>query len=91
MSCRGFFVLCHLLLDTLKQVKRYNSGDSIGNNNFSVNVLSDVAAIIQKVLNAVIGHRLTSGVGYAVFVEVITDFRHRCTIGIFLKSGKNER
>lgn len=53
VTSRGFSVLRQLLLNPVKQIFRDDDGDSIGYDNVSVFLLSDVAAVAQHMLNAV--------------------------------------
>ena len=46
MTGRGFFVLRHLLLHSIKQILRNNSGDTVGDNHIAISKLAYVTAII---------------------------------------------
>lgn len=85
MTSRGFSVLRQLLLNPIKQVLRNNRRNSIGYNDISIFVLSNVAAIAEHVLNAVEVQRLPQLVADAIFVQPVPQLLHGRALVIFLE------
>ena len=59
---RGFLVLRQLFLYPVKQVLGDDSGDTVRDHSIPVDILTDIAAVVQKVLDAVVIHGLAAGV-----------------------------
>ena len=82
---RGFLVLCQFLLHPVKEVSGDNGGNTVRHHNIPVGIFSDIAAIVQKVLDAVIGHFLASCVLYALLIEPVPDLGHGGPLVVTLK------
>ena len=85
MAGRGLFVLCQLLLHPIKEVLGDNGGNTVRHHNVPVGVLPDIAAVVQKVLYAVIGHLLAPCVLHALLVEPVPDLGHGGPLVILLE------
>ena len=90
MTGRGFFVLCHLFLHTIKQIFGNNGRDTIRDNDLSVAVLTNVSSVVQHVLDTVIGHFLSAGILDAFFIEPVANLRHSRTFVISLERFKDK-
>ena len=73
---RGLLVLRQLLLHPVKEVLGDDGGNSVRHHNVPVGVLPDIAAVVQKVLYAVVGHLLAPCVLHALPVEPVPDLGH---------------
>lgn len=90
MTSRGFSVLRQLLLNPIKQVLRNNRRNSIGYNDISIFVLSNVAAIAEHVLNAVEVQRFSQLVADTVFIQPVPQLLHSRTLVVFLEYVQNK-
>jgi len=92
---RGFLVLCQFLLHPVKEVLGDNSGNAIRHHNVPVGVFSDIAAVAQKVLHAVVGHLLAPCILYTLLVEPVPDLGHSGSLVVTLEclpdKGSGER
>lgn len=79
---RGFLVLCQPFLHPVKKVLGDDGGYALRYYNVPIGILPDVAAVVQKVLDAVIGQRLSPCVLHALLVQIVPDFLHGRTLGI---------
>ena len=85
VACRGFLVLRQPLLHPVKKVFRDKGGNAVRHHNVPVDVLPDVAAVAQKVLDAVISQILAPRVLHTPFVEPVPDLRHSSPFVISLE------
>ena len=81
----GFLVLRQLLLHPVKEVLGDNGGNTVWHYNVPVGVLSDIAAVVQKVLYAVVGHLVTPCVLHTLLVEPVTDGCHGSSLVVTLE------
>ncbi len=88
---RGFLVLRQLLLHPVKEVLGDNSGNAIRHHNVPVGVFSDIAAVAQKVLHAVVGHLLAPCILHTLFVEPVPDLGHSGPLVIPLERLTDKR
>ena len=91
MAGRGFFILCQPFLHPVKKVVGNDGRDTIRHNDVPVAVLPDVAAVVQKMLDAVVGQWLPSRIFHALPIQIIPNFFHGCPLGILLERFKNKR
>ena len=82
---RGLFVFCQLFLYPVKEVSRDNGGNTVRHHNVPVGILSDIAAVVQKVLYAIVGHLLAPCVLHTLLVEPVTDGCHGGTLVVTLE------
>ena len=82
---RGFLVLCQFLLHPVKEVLGNNGGNTVRHHNVPVGIFSDIAAIVQKVLYAVVGHLLASCILHPLLVEPVPDLGHSGSLVIPLE------
>ena len=73
---RGLFVFRQFLLHPVKEVLGDDGGNAVRHHNVPVGVLPDIAAVVQKVLYAVVGHFLAPCVLHALLVELVPDLGH---------------
>ena len=76
MAGRGLFVLRQLFLYPVKEVLGDDGGNAVRHHNVPVGVFPDIAAVVQKVLYAVVGHLLAPCVLHALLVEPVPYLRH---------------
>ena len=62
-----------------------DGGDTVRNDDFPVDILPDVTAVVQKVLNAVIGQLAALRVPYALLVEPVPNLLHGGSLVIALE------
>ena len=91
MTGRGFLVFLQPVLHPIKEVLGDDGGNPVWHHNVPVGVFPDIAAVFQEVLDAVIGHFLTSCVLHTTLVEPVPDLRHGSPLVIALKSLQHER
>ena len=87
---RGFLILRQLLLHPVKEVLGDDGGNTVWHHNVPVGVLPDIASVVQKVLDAVIGHFLAPCVLHALLVEPIPDSRHGGPLVVTLERLTNK-
>jgi len=73
---RGFLVLCQLLLHPVKEVLGNDGRNAVWNYNVPVGIFPNIATVVQKVLDAVVGHFLAPCILHALFVEPIPYLLH---------------
>ena len=67
----------------VKEVLGDDGGNTIRPHNVPVGVLPDIAAVVQKVLYAVVGHLLAPCVLHALLVEPVTDSGHGGSLVVY--------
>ena len=82
---RCLFVFCQLFLYPVKDVLGDDGWNTIRHHDVPIGVLSDIAAVVQKVLNAVIGHLLASCVLHTLLVKPVTDGCHGGSLVVTLE------
>ena len=87
---RGLLVLRQLLLHPVKEVLGDDGGNTVRHHNVPVGVFPDIAAVVQKVLNTVVGHFLAPCVLHALLVEPVPDSRHGGSLVITLERLTNK-
>ena len=90
-SGRSFLVFQHLLLHIVEKFHGDDRRNRIGNQDVTVFQLSDIAAVIQHMLDGIEGHRSAALVFDVLFVQPVPDLPHGLTIVIPLKRFRYER
>ena len=80
-----FSVLRQLLLHPVKEFLRDDGGDTVRDDDFPVDILPDVAAVVQKMLDAVIGQLAPLRISDALPVEPVPYLRHGGPLVVPLK------
>ena len=88
---RSFLVFQHLLLHIVEKFHGDDRRNRIGNQDVTVFQLSDIAAVIQHMLDGIEGHRSAALVFDVLFVQPVPDLPHGLTIVIPLKRFRYER
>lgn len=86
----SFLVFLHLALHTLEKLCWNDIGDFVWNKNISVNILTNIAEVIQKMLNAVVCKRISASIFHPLLIEPIADSRHRRALIISLENIQNK-
>ena len=82
---RGFLVLCQFLLHPVKEVLGDDGGNTVRHHNVPIGVLPDIAAVVQKVLDAVVGHLLAASILHALLIEPVPDLGHSSSLIVTLE------
>ena len=88
---RGLFVFYQLLLHPVKEVLGDDDRNAVWYNNVPIGIFPDIAAVVQKVLYAVVGHLLASCVFHALLVEPIPYLRHGGSFIVTLERFTDKR
>ena len=92
---RGFLVFQHLFLYIVEKIHRHDGWDSIWNQDVTVFQLADIAAVAQHMLDDVEGHRPTTLILDALFVQPVPNLPHGLSVIVplegFCYKGSSER
>ena len=87
----GFFIFGKFLLHPFKKVFGNDGRDAIRHYNVPINILPDIAPVVQKMLYTVVVKGQTAVVFHSMLIQPITNLRHGSTLIVTLEGFQHKR